>query len=133
MFDDNDLISVYTRSDALRDVVLVDVSETAREAGFRWPVAMTRGAYEDCVAWSAEDSRRQTWQDESGRLWDVLTMAKLTARAAAIHDEDARMFGVLRVPRGGRGVRPRLARLVLRLGPGDLGEPVLTITLPGED
>ena len=133
MFDNNDLISTYTRADAIRDGVLVDVSETAREAGFRWPVAMTRGAYEDFVAWSAADSRRQTWQDESGRLWDVLTMARLAARAAAVHDEDAREFGVLRVPRGGRGVRPRLARLVLRLGPGDLGEPCLTITLPGED
>lgn len=133
MFDNNDTIHTYTRAEAIRDGVLVDVSETAREAGFRWPVALTRGAHEDAVAWNAADSRRQTWQDESGRLWDVLTMAKLTARAAAIHGEDARMFGVLRVPRGGRGVRPRLARLVLRLGPGDLGEPVLTITLPGED
>lgn len=133
MFTADDLISTYTRAQALADGVLVDVSETAREAGFRWPVAMTAAAYEDAVAWSATDSRRQTWQDESGRLWDVLTMAKLAARAAAIHDEDVRLFGVLRVPRGGRGVRPRLARLVLRLGPGDLGEPVLTITLPGED
>ena len=94
MFDNNDLISTYTRADAIRDGVLVDVSETAREAGFRWPVAMTRGAYEDFVAWSAADSRRQTWQDESGRLWDVLTMARLAARAAAVHDEDAREFGV---------------------------------------
>lgn len=133
MFTADHLISTYTRAQAIADGVLMDVSETAREAGFRWPVAMTAASYEDTVAWSTADSRRQTWQDESGRLWDVLTMAKLAARAAAIHDEDTRVFGVLRVPRGGRGVRPRLAQLVLRLGPGDLGEPVLTIMLQGED
>ena len=35
------LISSYTRSEALADGVLVDVTETAREAGFVIPVALT--------------------------------------------------------------------------------------------
>lgn len=62
------MIYSYTRAQALADGVLVDVSDIAREAGFRVPVALTRTAWEDCVAWSAEDSRRQVHQDESGRL-----------------------------------------------------------------
>jgi hypothetical protein len=50
-----DLISVYTREDAIRDGSLVDVSETDREAGFTLPVAVTRGRGQDrrypvCVA-----------------------------------------------------------------------------------
>jgi len=65
-------ISIYTRRQALDDGVLVDVSEMAREAGFRFPVALTRAAWEDCVSWSDADSKRQTHQDEAGRLWDVL-------------------------------------------------------------
>ncbi len=36
------VISVYTRAQAIEDGVLVDVSETAREAGFRIPVAVNR-------------------------------------------------------------------------------------------
>ena len=35
MFDKADLIHAYTRADALGDGVLIDVSQTAREAGFR--------------------------------------------------------------------------------------------------
>lgn len=62
-------ISVYTRAQAIADGVLIDVSEMSREAGFRFPVAMTRAAWEDCVMWSDEDSRLQVHQDEAGRRW----------------------------------------------------------------
>jgi len=75
-------ICAYTRADAIADGTLVDVTETAREAGFRLPVAMTAAAWADCVTWSETDNQRQTHQDESGRLWDVLWMAAITARKA---------------------------------------------------
>jgi len=58
-------ISTYTRRQALDDGVLVDVSEMAREAGFRFPVAVTHAAWEDCVSWGDADSRRQTYQGSS--------------------------------------------------------------------
>ena len=61
-------VSVYTRAQALADGVLIDVSEMAGEAGFRWPVAITAAAWEDCVAWSDTDNDRQVYQDQSGRL-----------------------------------------------------------------
>jgi len=40
-FSNADLICVYTRSEALEDGFLVDVSGVAKEAGFRYPVALT--------------------------------------------------------------------------------------------
>ena len=40
------VISVYTRAQAIEDGILVDVSETAREAGFRIPVAVTRSVWD---------------------------------------------------------------------------------------
>ena len=40
-------ISIYTRAQAIEDGVLVDVSESAREAGFKFPVAVTRTVW-DC-------------------------------------------------------------------------------------
>jgi len=127
-----DVIFAYTRAQALADGVLVDVSETAREAGFRWPVAMTRAAWEDCVAWSEEDSQRQVHQDEAGRLWDVLWMAYYAIRNAPSGDGQI-VYSLYRVPRDGKSIEVVLTRLKVVAGPGDDGDPVITLLLPGED
>lgn len=123
------VIFSYSRKQAIEDGALVDVSETAKEAGFAFPVAVTRAVWEDCVAWGEEDTKRQTYQDESGRLWDVLWMAKLAARRGG---QEIR-FQLHRVPRGGRGRKARLATLKAHCGPGDSAEPVITIMLENED
>lgn len=128
-----DVIYAYTRAQAIEDGVLVDVTEMAREAGFRFPVAMTATVWGDCVEWSDEDSKRQTHQDEAGRLWDVLWMGMYAARRSASRNTSQISFSLYRVPRGGRGVRARLTHLKLVIGPGDDGEPVITIMLPNED
>ena len=135
---DNDLarelfgepISTYTRAEVISDGTLIDVSADARALGIHYPVALTRAVWADCVDWQAEDSRRQTYQDIAGRLHDVLWMFRCAARNAS--GERIR-FSLYRVPRGGRATCPRLTMLAAVIGPGDLGEPVLTIMLPGED
>lgn len=135
MFDESEVVHSYTRAQALDDGYLIEVSETAREAGFRYPVALTRACWADCVAWSDEDSDRKRWpQDESGRLWDVLTMARFYMRGAVRRDPDTDRFmlQVLRVPRGGRGVKARMVRLMAHVGPGDDAEPVITIGFPND-
>ena len=124
-----EVISSYSRAQAIADGILVDVSETAREAGFVFPVAMTRAAWSDCVEWSEADSLRQIYQDESGRLWDALWMASRAAR----HGGEEIRFQLYRVARGGRGTRPRLVTLKALCGPGDDAEPVITLMLPDED
>lgn len=125
-------ISVYTRAQALADGVLIDAGPMAREAGFRWPVAVTAAAWEDCVAWTESDSDRQIHQDQSGRLWDVLFMAVYAARANAEAGSELR-FELYRVPRDGRSTQAALTTLKLAVGPGDEAEPVMTILLPQED
>lgn len=119
-------IHVYGRAEGIEDEILVDVSETAREAGFSVPVALTIGAWQDCVTCGL----CQAYQDESGRLWDVLLMA---AQAARRGSGERITFQLYRVPRRGRSIRPRLTTLHMVIGPGDAGEPVITIMLPGED
>jgi hypothetical protein len=124
-------IHVYTRAQAIADGVLVDVSQTAHEAGFRLPVALTASAWADCVAWDDADSSRQTAQDEAGRLWDVIWMASLAARRAG---ESQRLaFQLYRAPRGGRDIQPRPTTLQMCIGPGDDAAPVITILMPNED
>ena len=126
-----EVIHYYTRAQALADGVLVDVTETAREAGFRVPLALTAAAWDKAVAWTDADSARQTQQDESGRLWDVIWMAYTTARRAS---GGCRVpFQVHAVPRGGRAIATRPMTLHMHLGPGDEGEPVITVMNPDED
>lgn len=124
-------IHVYTRAQALADGELVDVTTMAAEAGFRAPVALTRAVWSDCVEWADADTKRQTVQNEAGRLWDVLWMCMQAARVSK--GASTFFFKLLRVPRGGRGVRPRLTCLKATIGPGDAGEAVITIMMPTED
>jgi Family of unknown function (DUF6573) len=129
-----DAIDTYSRARAIADGLLVEVAEgIAREAGFTVPVALTAAPWADCVAWTDADNRRKgTVQDEHGRLWDVLWMTRHAIRRAPRNTEQVRVQ-LYRVPREGRGVGARLVTLVARCGPGDTGEPVITIMQPDED
>ena len=126
-------IFTYTRAEAIADGVLIDVTATAREAGFLVPVALSQAAWENCVAWSDDDSARQVHQDETGRLWDVLNLARYRIKLADKGATGELGFSVLRVPRGGNATRPVRAHLMLHSGAGDNGEHVMMIMLPNED
>ncbi len=126
-----EIIHSYTRKQATEDGFLVDVTETAHEAGFSIPVALTRAIWEDCVEWDETDSKRQTYQDLSGRLWDVINMAFLAAHMSK--NQSSFLYQVYRVPRGGRGRKARRVILKSVIGSGDQGEPVITIMQPNED
>jgi len=125
------LISKYTRAQALEDGVLVDVTDTAREAGFKVPVALTRAVW--ALVEPTKEETEVDLQDAQGRLWDLLSVAAWRARTAPGSDE--LRFGVLFRLRGRPGVRAGMHKTELKLhsGPGDGGEHVLTIMLPEED
>jgi len=122
---DLELISAYSRSEALGDGVLVDITETAREAGFLYPVALTRAAWDLCVALSP--AAKRAGNDERGRLWDVIWMMRRAVGRSSAGPQIT--FELLCVT---TSVRP--SRVVLRsvVGPGDHGEPVVTVMLPEE-
>jgi len=128
-----DVISTYTRAQAIEDGVLIEISPLAKESGFNeWPVAMTAGAWADCVAWSDRDSQTQVYQDQSGRLYDVIFMA-FQAICLSREIGDRLLFRLYRVPRDGHSTDAGLTTLKLIVGPGDSGEPVITILLIDED
>ena len=123
MHHDN-IIHTYTRSDAIADGLLIDATSLAREAGFRYPLAVTRAVWEACVRVPLAN----TWQDETGRLWDVLVILASVIRSGAtgsvIH------FVVHALDNENRARRILLKSIC---GPGDDDTPVLTILLPDED
>lgn len=127
LFKDLEMISAYSRAQAIADGVLMEVTESAREAGFRISVALTAAVYADCVAWN--NDIECVHQDESGRLWDLLYLAALEARRR--RNAQVVPFGMLRIPH--HGTKPELVQLIMHIGPGDDAEPVLTIMQPGED
>jgi hypothetical protein len=117
-------IHSYSRAQALQDGMLIDVTATAWEAGFRVPVALTAAVWSSYVTVPP----KVIGQDEAGRLWDILWMAFLAARNN--RDSETFLFS-LHVRNDNR--RPRPVTLRCAIGPGDEGEPVITILLPEED
>ena len=126
-WDGAEVIYAYTRAQALEDAILVDVSEMAKEAGIKFPVALTSAVYGKYV----EVSDGITGQDEGGRLWDILWMLRCAARQC---QEDALHFQLyVRNHNRERLDYQDLVTLKALCGPGDQGEPVITVMLPAED
>ena len=127
-------IYTYTRQNALDDGVLIDVTEASKEAGFSIPVAVTSTVWDQYIEWTDSDSERQTYQDQSGRLWDVLWMARMGI-SGGNKDKSQIMFQLDCVPRApaSKARMARLTTLKMHIGPGDDHQPVITIMLPNED
>jgi hypothetical protein len=131
--DDWDVIHTYSRAQAIADGVLVAVdANLAAEAGLVVPVALTRAAWEDCVAWTPRDTDAQSPQDETGRLWDVLWMTRSAIKRMRSdgHRVDVEL---VRIPCDGQSHTPKPVTLIAQIGPGDNHEAVITIMQPHED
>lgn len=117
-----DVISSYSRAQAIEDGVLVDVTEWASAekgfiGGFRCPVAVTRSVWGDI-------ERCPPLQDVRGRAHDLLWMASLAARRGG---SETLFSLIMQVGRSKRRTYKMVA------GPGDAGEMVITIMQPEED
>ena len=118
------LIHSYTRRQAIKDSVLIPVDDLAREAGFKWPVAVTDHLYHSYIvpalALVAEG------QSVQGRLWDSLMCLRHAIRSSK--DDTYIRFVVLF--QMSPGAAPVPIELVSVAGPDDDGSPCLTIMLP---
>jgi hypothetical protein len=114
-----EIIYSYTRTQAIEDGVLVDLSNVdSVKQHWKLPLACTS------TVWSIiEEALNQAGQDVSGICHDISTMAKLAIRGAG-NTEQLR-FKVI--------VTGRTHELKLHIGPGDTAAPVLTLMLPNED
>ena len=123
----------YSRAQAIADGVLVDVTGTARQVGFRYPVAITAALYERLLP-SQHEIGQEFARPEEGRdarLWKLLWLVVLHIRFME-RDTDRIQFQVTL-----QEIEPKtgaLQEVDLRLwavcGPGDQGEPVVTVGFP---
>ena len=122
--EESEVIFAYSRAEAIADGVLVDVTATAKEAGFRIPVALTQALWADI---HAIPERLQGVADTAGRLWDVLFLGHFAIKQQA-PDSSSCLYR-LEMPVG----KARQYEVKAVCGPGDGGEPVITLMQPGED
>lgn len=122
-------IHSYSRAEAIEDGVLVDVSETAREAGFKIPVALTAAVWGKYV----EIPDGVILQDEAGRLWDILWMLFCAIKRIRYSGKTDLIYYKLHVRNDNRERTPPLITLKSICGPGDTAAPVITVMMPDED
>ena len=125
LFSEADIISSYTRADAIQDGILVvdPIEALRREAGIKYHCAMTAELFE---AINPNASEKMLGQDLEGRVWDMLVMFRMAVRKA----QNATTIPFSFIVRRKKG--PRGADLVIataQCGPGDAAEPVITFML----
>ena len=100
----------------------------ASEAGFRYPAAITVDLHTRLTPNQWEVELGQSYE---GRLWDVVFLASFAARNAVKADQsqfEASQFEVEQYPP--HITHRNTLKLWIAVGPGDEGEPVITIGFP---
>ena len=130
--DDMPVIFSYTRVQAIEDGVLVDLTEWSKETGFTIPVACTSAVWNGYVV--PPESVKAWGQSERGRGHDLLWMLYLAIRghkAGPPSDgPDLLYYEVLFQQSPRKTIK---VRFKAHCGPGDNGEPVITIMMIDED
>jgi hypothetical protein len=130
------LIFSYTRAQAIDDGVLVDLTLLNGKHGNRQPfnmhVACTSTVFEKYINWPDHDGIEKSEQAIAVRVWDVLYMAALGARTQKEGVQEF-LYIVYSTPPDVQFAEAVPVKLKCHIGPGDQGEPVITIMLPHED
>jgi len=128
------IISSYSRSNAIEDGILIEVpKEFSKEAGITFPVAYTVGLSEYV---EPDDIEEMPGQSRDGRLWDLLFMFKTAAKNSKTPSDRLTykvIFQMRRQIHNRKITAPETITVYAVCGPGDNGEPVITLMLPGED
>jgi len=116
----------YSRDQAIADGVLVDVTEEAKAIGFKLHTVVTDHLFHGYVEPPA--GLDGEGQSVAGRLHDLMVLALFAARRAMNSDRVTFKVDFLVAPG-----RKETIEVIAHIGPGDHGEPVLTIMLPEDD
>jgi len=116
----------YSRAQAIADGVLVDVTGEAKATGFKLHTVVTDHLFHGYVEPPA--GLDGEGQSVTARLHDLMVLALFAARKAMNTDRVTFKVDFLMAPG-----RKETIEVVAHIGPGDHGEPVLTIMLPEDD
>lgn len=132
LFTESDMISMYSRSDAMADGLLIDISAPAHQAGVKVPAAVTQAL--DAVLTAFPDDAAYIPTDYHALL--VMCRAFVRATRAEGGEQDRITFTVKRVWFDGDDEPNEVwdfMRIKAVIGAGDTPEPVITFMLVDED
>ncbi|MFI7524543.1 DUF6573 family protein [Nocardia salmonicida] len=123
MFEKAAVVNAYARAQSIEDGFLFDVTEPARVEGFTLPVALGFQAHRDAIS-----------HDEDEAAYPARITAVLSAAREAIRDWPVVAYrGEFQIDRAEGDNEPDLLTLTAHIGPGDEGEPVVTIMRPADE
>ncbi len=117
-------IHVYTRAQAIADGVLVDLNAAAPDVcrqHYKYPMACTP------AVWAMIERAVENGADIPGTVHDLLWMSRVYISRR--FDDSAILFECALMNEGDAKVHT----FKMICGPGDEGEPVITLMLPDED
>lgn len=123
----DEIIYSYTRAQAIADGWQIEVTETAKEAGIRFPVFITRSVFDNYVTVPPG----VICQDEAGRLWDIVWMLRFGIRKAERGQNRLPFALYVRNDNGS----PKLVKLIAVCSARDINDlqPAITVMMPDED
>jgi len=126
MFEDFEVVSSYTRQQAIDDGYLVDISDLPirKEAGIKIPTAITRNLWDKAI--ETNEKEKSLGQSIDGRLWDVLWMMKIAMKLNQ-QPTDQLSYKVSVQKENETHVE---YDIIAHVGPGDNAEPVMTLMCP---
>jgi hypothetical protein len=120
-----DIISEYTRAQAIEDGVLIDLNQwiPVIESGYKYPVACTAGVFS--IIRKAVENKYHC-NDYNGVIWDILHMSRM-------YQTKKWTTGALFQVKIKGAEHKQLFTFKIECSGGDNAEPVLTVMLPDED
>ena len=124
-FSDMDIVYSYSRAQAIADGVLHDVSETAKQTGFKLPVAVTDTIFQKFLLPSPE--LVEYGQSCEARLLDLLMVLYFMVRSLPRNHTGSRITFTVKFLMDAEKELYEEPVLTADCGPGDRGEAVITI------
>jgi hypothetical protein len=131
LFSPGDIIYSYTHAQAIEDGVLIPVPEDlCNEAGIIIPTCITDHLWHYIDPGNLTD---MPGQSTTGRLWDLLWMFRTGINNRTKHTDRFRFSVLFLMRESGQIPRQEEVAVIAVCGPGDRGEPVITLMLPEDD
>lgn len=127
LFEGMEIISQYTREQALEDGVLYDLSKWGKEMGIKYPIACTSTLY----GYINPPSNLEGVEGQSldWRAYDTVFMLAMAIQGQGNKGKDTLFFSVAYLNNNEEYDEVKIKAIC---GPGDQGEPVITLMLPDE-
>ena len=132
-FEGHNIIFTYTRAQAISDGVLHDVTNTAKDCGFRIPVAVTDTIWQRWVNVDHKPELLEVGQTTEARLRDLLMVLWFRIKTLPKDANTERLTFVVRFLMDAEKETVEEPVLTADCGPGDAGEPVVTVLRPEFD